>query len=225
MINAIAIDGPSGAGKTSLAKALAKKLGLRYMDTGAMYRAYAAAAIRRGLDPKDPEAAEELLLSCKLSLDYENGEQVTRVNGEDMRPYLRSPEVSKAASDLSTLPLVRMALVSYQQALARQGSYVLEGRDIGTVVLPNASVKFFLTAGEKERIERRFKQYQEEGKGKSLAEVENELKYRDKQDSEREASPLKAADDAIIIDSSKLSFSETLELMLEEVKQRGNLSS
>lgn len=221
MYYSIAIDGPSGAGKTSLAKALAMKLGLRYMDTGAMYRAYGAAALDKGLDPKNPEDVEELLMTAKISVDYENGEQVTRINGIDMRPYLRTPEVSKAASDISTLPLMRMALVAYQQTLAHTGSYVLEGRDIGTVVLPDAAVKFFVTADTDTRIDRRLKQYDEKGQAKTLDEVREEVVYRDEQDSTRAASPLKQADDAILIDSSKLSFEETLDLMLDEVRKKG----
>lgn len=219
-IEAIAIDGPSGAGKTSLAQALAQKLGLRYMDTGAMYRAYGAAALERGLDTHSPEAAEELLRECKISLDYDQGEQITRINGKDMRPYLMTPEVARAASDLSALPLIRMALVSFQQALASEHAYVLEGRDIGTVVLPDATVKIFLTASQDCRVARRMKQYEEAGQSKSAAEIEEEIAYRDKQDSERAMSPLRPAPDALIIDTSDLSFQESLDLILEMIANR-----
>lgn len=221
-INGIAIDGPSGAGKTSLAKALAERLGLRYLDTGALYRAYAVMAIERDLDPRDPEAITELLRECKISVDFEAGEQVTRINGRDLRAKLRTPEVSKMASDLSANPLIRLALLSFQQALARQQVLVLEGRDIGTVVLPEASVKIFLTAGEDERIKRRLLQYKDGGKLKSRQEVAEEIQYRDKQDSERDIAPLKPADDAIILDTSKLSFAESLDRALEIVRKSGD---
>ena len=155
MIN-IAIDGPAGAGKSTIAKAVAAKLGIIYLDTGAMYRAVAYAALKKGIDVKDPEGVAQLLENLEMDIRYENGIQNVYVNGENATPYLRTPEMSKAASDISALPVVRYKMVELQREFAAKYDVVLDGRDIGTFVLPAANCKFYMTASPEERAKRRF---------------------------------------------------------------------
>ncbi len=199
----VAIDGPAGAGKSSVARAVAKRLGFTYLDSGSMYRAMALAALRRGVAPADVAGA--------LRIDV--GDQV-RVDGEDVTAAIRTPEVSEAASQAASLPEVRAAMVAQQRRLMRDGDWVAEGRDIGTVVVPDAAVKVFLTASAEARAARRAAEV-----GADPATVLAEQVIRDQRDSEREHSPLRAADDAETLDTTDLSFDEVVERVVSLVDQ------
>ena len=187
----IAIDGPSGAGKSTLAKSVAKALGIYYLDTGAMYRAVAYAALRQGVDISNPGEVADLAGKVDLTTEYENGEQKVLLFGEDVMPYIRTPEISRAASDISAYPCVRLKLVEMQRAVAKKYDVVLDGRDIGTYVLPGAKYKFFLTADVEERAKRRYIENRSKGIDKEYAEVLSEMEKRDKNDSTRSLAPLK----------------------------------
>ncbi len=216
MIN-IAIDGPSGAGKSTLARAVAKALGIHYLDTGSMYRAVAYAALREGVDIGD--ADEVLLLTKRVDLrtEYVDGEQVNLLDGEDVMPYLRRPEISKAASDISAYPCVREKLVAMQREVARNYDVVLDGRDIGTYVLPDTKYKFFLTADSGERARRRHEELMTQGYDKPYAQVLSEIEQRDRNDSTRSLAPLRQADDAILIDTTRMNIDEVLAVMLARI--------
>ncbi|MGE5493866.1 MAG: (d)CMP kinase [Burkholderiales bacterium] len=214
----IAIDGPSGAGKSTLAKAVAKALGIYYLDTGAMYRAVAYAAIKQGVDISNPGEVEELTAKVDLVTEYENGEQKVLLFGEDVMPYIRTPEISRAASDISAYPCVRHKLVEMQREVAKKYDVVLDGRDIGTYVLPDAKYKFFLTADIEERAKRRYLENKNKGIDKEYAEVLSEMEQRDKNDSSRSLAPLKKADDAVLIDTTNMSAREVLDAVLSGVR-------
>ena len=216
----IAIDGPSGSGKSTLAKGAAKKLNIMYLDTGAMYRTCALCSIKTGIDPKDEEAVKKMLETMDLKIKFEDGVQHMILNGEDVTGFIRTEEVSKAASNISTWPFVRTALVDMQRKIAADQSFVVDGRDIGSVVLPNAKYKFFLTASAEARAKRRFLELQEKGdNNQTYEEVLKDIIWRDKQDSERSASPLVKVDDAIEIDTSDIGIEETLDLLLSYIKE------
>lgn len=219
----IAIDGPSGAGKSTMAKALAQRLGISYLDTGAMYRGMAKGCLLAGCSPSSLAQVEALLPALNLEVRFLADGQHVFVNGQDVTAELRTPEVSKAASDISALSPVRRYLVQKQRELAEHSSFVLDGRDIGTVVLPQADCKFFLTASPEERARRRFLENQEKGIACDYAAVLADLNYRDQQDSSRADSPLRPAADAIQIDSSALSIDAVLALMMDALKERGLL--
>lgn len=215
----ITIDGPAGAGKTTVSRRLAERLGYRYVDTGALYRGVAYAVQIRGVRPEDDEALAALL--ANLSLRFAAGPSGGRLllDGEDITDRIRTPAISMLASTVSARPVVRRFLLEVQQALGREKAVVFEGRDMGTVVFPGADLKFFLSASEETRAQRRFAELKEQGAAR-LEEVLQELRRRDAQDSTRELAPLKPAPDAIRIDSSALTIAQVVELMVEHARRR-----
>ena len=215
----IAIDGPSGSGKSTLAKGAAEKLGIMYLDTGAMYRTCALCAIKSGIDPKDEESVKDMLGSMDLKIKFEDGIQHMLLNGEDVTGSIRTPDVSMAASAISALPVIRTAMVDMQRKIAADQSFVVDGRDIGSVVLPDARYKFFLTASSEARAKRRCLELEQKGTPQAYEDVLKDIIQRDKQDSERAASPLVKVDDAILIDTSDIGIEETLELLLSYIKE------
>ena len=217
----VAIDGPSGAGKSTLARMLATQLNILYLDTGAMYRAMGWAALDRGLEPGSWEDVEGLLPDIQLEVSFQDGEQHTFVNGIDVNSCIRTQTVAKAASDISALPPVRRHLVAIQRRIAQKQSLVMDGRDIGTYVLPDAPYKFFLTADPPVRALRRWRELAEKDENPApLHQIEAEMAERDLQDSTRSMAPTRAADDAIIIDTSDLSIDDVLEYMLAYIGRR-----
>ena len=210
----IAIDGPGGAGKSTLAKRLAERLGCVYVDTGAIYRTVGLYVRRNEVSPSDAQAVEKLLPSLDISLEYVDGKQRMFANGEDVTDYLRTPEMSMYASAVSALPCVRAFLLESQRSLARRYSVIMDGRDIGTVVLPNADVKIFLTADERERARRRWLELREKGGEDTFEQVLADLRKRDAADSSRAIAPLAAAEDAVTLDTTELDLDESLEAML-----------
>jgi cytidylate kinase len=215
----IAIDGPSGAGKSTLGRLLARELGLLYIDTGSMYRAVGLAALQSDLSLHDAEAIGRLANEIDVDLRGDVDNLKVILNGKDVTDEIRSDAVTEASSMVSTIPAVRRAMVALQREMGRRGA-VLNGRDIGTVVFPNADVKFFLTASANERAQRRFKEEQVQHPEVSFTETLADMTERDRRDSTRSDSPLKVADDAIVIDSSGLSIAEVLEKMISEVRAR-----
>jgi len=210
MIN-IAIDGPAGAGKSSIAKALARDYGFVYVDTGAMYRALAYKAIENGIDINDFALIEQMLSNTELGITYnENGQRII-VDGEDVSDKIRTARISMGASDISAIPYVRTWLLDMQKNLAKKNNCIMDGRDIGTTILPDADVKIFLTASVEERAERRYKELILKGENVTLEEVIEDVKIRDYNDSHREVSPLKKADDAIEVDSTDLDIGQTVD--------------
>ena len=221
----IAIDGPSGAGKSSMAKLLAKRFNFLYVDTGAIYRTLALAAIRAGIDVKNSDECMALFPTLNFAMRYnEDGEQRMFLNDEDVSEMIRMPEVSVAASDVSSHADVRKFLLEMQRQLARENNVVMDGRDIGTVILPNAKLKIFLTASDTARAERRFAELTEKGVETSFEDVLKDIRYRDEQDTTRAAAPLMKAEDAVVVDSSELSFDETIERLTSIVIERFYIS-
>lgn len=216
----IAIDGPAGAGKSTIAKAIAKELGFVYVDTGALYRTAGVFALENGVEISDNENLKHLIEQTKVNIKYVNGEQKVYCNGEDYSLKIRTPEASMAASDISKIPFIREYLLSLQRDIASENDCIMDGRDIGTVVLPKAQIKIFLTADVKERAKRRYKELLEKGSGISFDEVLEDMKKRDYQDSHRGIAPLKPAEDSVIVDTSELSLEESIEKMLETIKER-----
>ena len=206
----IALDGPAGSGKSTVAKRLAKDYNILYLDTGAMYRACGLKALRMGINPKDRVAVDALAPLLNVQVKYIDGTQRTYLDGEDVSSAIRENAVSMAASDISAHPSIRVKLVEMQREIAKSMSCVLEGRDIGSTVLPNAKFKFFITASSEVRATRRFKELQERGQNVDFEQLHQEIIMRDKQDSEREFSPLKCAEDAVIVDTSDLSIDEVV---------------
>lgn len=210
-IYSIAIDGPSGAGKSSLARAAAAKFGFIYVDTGAIYRTVGLAAHRQGIDCHDEQAIKTLLPQLDISMRYnKNGEQRMILNGEDVSGDIRKPEISVCASDVASLAIVREFLMDLQRRMAREHSVIMDGRDIGTVVLPDADVKIFLTASAEARATRRLLELEQKGVKSTFDEVLDGILYRDRQDTGRAAAPLKMADDAVLLDTSDIDFAESL---------------
>lgn len=217
----IAIDGPSGAGKSSQARAIAEKFGFIYVDTGAIYRTLGLAASRRGIDSKNEAAVMELLPQLEIKMGYDSeGVQKMYLDGEDVSREIRLPEISICASDVSAHGRVREYLLEMQRKLARENNVVMDGRDIGTVVLPQAELKIFLTASAEARAKRRLLEHQSKGIDISYEEVLADIKYRDAQDSGREAAPLAQAEDAVLVDCSETDFQQTFELMCALVGER-----
>ena len=219
MIN-IAIDGPAGAGKSTIAKAVAGRLGIIYLDTGAMYRSVAYAVLKSGADVGDEKAVSQVLDGLDMDIRYENGAQQIYVNGENVTPYLRAPHMSKAASDVSALPVVRYKMVELQREFARTHDVVLDGRDIGTFVLPDANCKFFMTADPDERAKRRYKELSEKGEKCDYDTVLKDIIQRDYNDSHRAVAPLKQADDAYYLDTTRLSIDEVIEKVVKVVEEK-----
>lgn len=207
----IAIDGPAGAGKSTIAKRIAKELNFIYVDTGAMYRAMALYLLRAGIAPEDTKRIEEACREAEISIEYRDGEQVVLLGGENVNAYLRTEEVGNMASYSSAVPAVREKLVELQQKLAKAADVVMDGRDIGTVVLPQADVKVYLTASSATRAKRRYLELLEKGEEADLATIEQDIIERDDRDMHREHSPLRRAEDAVLVDSSDLTIDEVVE--------------
>ena len=217
----IAIDGPSGAGKSTLAKSVSKDLGYLYVDTGAIYRTIGYGVYRRGADPKDGEAVAALLPEFEVGLTYgADGLQHMTLNGEDVTEQIRLPEVSLCASAVSAHPAVRAHLLEMQRKLAREHNVVMDGRDIGTVVLPDATVKIFLTASLEERANRRCRELEQRGTPEVYERVLEEMSQRDYNDSHRAAAPLKQAEDAVLLDTTELDFQQSEEAILRIIRER-----
>ena len=217
----IALDGPVSAGKSSLADEVARRLNILHLDTGAMYRAIGLAAIRQGIDPRDEQPVCAMLAKgcAQVDIRFDKGRQQTLLNGRPVDDDIRSQEAGSAASAVSRYPAVRKYLVTRQQELARDISMIVDGRDIGTVVLPDARAKIFLSASPEVRALRRHKQLRSKGTSVSFEEVLSELVDRDKQDRERAADPLRQAEDAVPLDTSNLNFNESVEAILAIVKE------
>ena len=216
---AIAIDGPSGAGKSSLARRCAAAFGFLYVDTGAIYRTVGLAALRRGIDRRDEAAVKALLPELQIEMRYnEAGEQRMVLNGEDVSAEIRLPEVSICASDVSALQAVRAFLLEMQRKMAREHDVIMDGRDIGTVVLPDAELKIFLSASAEARAERRLKELRQKGVEASFEEVLRDIEYRDEQDTKRAAAPLRAAEDAVPVDTTEIDFEASFRLLCEVIE-------
>lgn len=219
----VAIDGPSGAGKSSVAKAVASVLGFSCLDTGAMYRAIAWKALQNGIDLQDEAALTSLASSSEITFGHNPGDPMPRqvyIDGEDITDAIRTAEIDKAVSPVSATAGVRKALVAQQQRIGSQGNYVVEGRDIGTAVFPNAAVKVFLTASSEERAHRRVRQNADRGVGSiNYEEVLADIKRRDEVDSTRAASPLKPADDAIMLESTQLHIEDVIGMICDYARQ------
>lgn len=216
----IAIDGPSGAGKSTLARWLARELGYMYLDTGAMYRALALKLLRRGADLTDDASMERLVESTEIELREEAGKLAVLLDGRDVTAEIRTPEVSQMASKASALKVVRARLLELQRAVGKRGSVVAEGRDIGTVVFPQAEVKIFLDASTEERARRRFQELQVAGRSVEFEDTLRELAERDKRDSERDLAPLCQATDAVRVDSTGADAMQVAAMVLDLVKEK-----
>lgn len=221
MCIAVAIDGPAGAGKSSVAKAVGKQLGLLYVDTGALYRTVGLAALRKGVDASSKAEVEALLKEISVEMDFsETSGQVVLLNGEDVSGLIRTPQVSMAASDFSALPVVREYLLSLQRDIAKTKNVIMDGRDIGTVVLPQAQVKIFLTASPESRAQRRYKELVEKGEKTTVKDVLRDVIKRDYNDTNRKAAPLRPAEDSILVDTTNLDFEGSVEAVAKIIRER-----
>jgi len=216
----IAIDGPAGAGKSTVAQELARRLGLAYLDSGATYRAAALKVLDRGVSPEDEQSAVEAIACADIELTTGAPHQRVLLDGRDVTSQIRTPEVTRVAARVSRLPEVRKKLVALQRSLAQGRGIVMEGRDIGTVVFPNASCKIFLKADPEERARRRLEQEKEQGRTATLEQTSGEISQRDQLDAERPISPLVAAPDALEIDSTRLAAHEVVERILQLLRER-----
>jgi len=217
---AVAIDGPAGAGKSSVAKAAAKALAFIYVDTGALYRTVALYMLRHGIDPEDTQAVIDALQGVDVDLCHKEDGQHVMLCGEDVTAEIRTPAVSMAASTCSAIPAVRSFLMALQTGMAERHNVLMDGRDIGTVVLPNAQVKIFLTASAEERARRRCLELEQKGKPEPYEAVLADIVNRDEQDMNRETAPLKPAPDSILLDTSDLDFEQVVEKLLKIVRER-----
>lgn len=221
MCIAVAIDGPAGAGKSSVAKAVGKQLGLLYVDTGALYRTVGLAALRKGVDPSSKAEVEALPKEISVEMDFsETSGQAVLLNGEDVTGLIRTPEVSMTASDISALPIVREYLLGLQRNIAKTKNVIMDGRDIGTVVLPNAQVKIFLTASPESRAERRYKELVEKGEKTTVKDVLRDVIKRDYNDTNRKAAPLRPAEDSVLVDTTNLDFDGSVEAVAKIIRER-----
>ena len=211
----IAIDGPAGAGKSTIAKRLAKKLGFIYVDTGAMYRAMAYYFLQHNIDAKDENAIAAACPDVDVTITYENGEQQVLLNGENVNGVIRNEDVGNMASSTSVYPVVRKKLVELQRQLAKSADVIMDGRDIGTCVLPDAQVKIYLTASSATRAKRRYDELTEKGVSCDLAEIEKDIIDRDYRDMHRETSPLRQAEDAVLVDSSEMNIDEVVDAIYQ----------
>ena len=211
----IAIDGPAGAGKSTIAKMAAKKLDFIYVDTGAMYRAMALYFLRREIDAKDEKKIAEACEHINVTIAYQEGEQQVLLNGENVNAFIRTEEVSMMTSNTSKYPAVREKLLYLQRELAAANNVIMDGRDIGTCVLPDAELKIYLTASASERAKRRYLEQKERGVESDLAQIERDISARDEQDMNREIAPLKQAEDAVYLDSSDLTIDEVVNKIIE----------
>ena len=218
---AIAIDGPAGAGKSTIAKRVAEELNFMYVDTGALYRAVALCAIQKNIEPDDSQRVSEMLSEIKVQLAFNyRFEKVVLLDGRDVSSQIRTPEVSMAASKISALPQVRAYLLDLQRDIAKENNVIMDGRDIGTVVLPDARVKIFLTASPQVRAERRYKELSEKGANVSFDEVLRDVNERDYNDSHRKTAPLKPAEDSVFVDTTDLDFEQSVEKIISVIKER-----
>lgn len=215
----IAIDGPGGAGKSTVAKAVAKELGIVYVDTGALYRTVGLYVDRKGVDPHDSAAVAALLPEIRLELTYENGSQHVLLNGEDPGDAIRTPKMSMYASAVSAIPAVREFLLETQRRIAREQSVVMDGRDIGTVILPDAEIKIFMTASPECRARRRYEELIAKGQRTTYEAVLEELNQRDYQDSTRTGAPAEAAADAVLLDNTGMTLEENVEAVITLVRR------
>ena len=217
---AIALDGPAGAGKSSIAKRAAKALGYIYVAPGALYRTIGLAAMRAGVEPQPSAEVDSLLSRITVSLEFnEQGEQVVLLDGEDVSSLIRTPEASMMASKISAVPSVRAYLLDLQRDMAKTHNVIMDGRDIGTVVLPDAKIKIFLTASPEARAERRYKELVEKGTDTTFEEVLRDVKERDYNDSHRAIAPLKPAEDSILVDTTELDFEQSVEAIINVIKE------
>lgn len=216
----IAIDGPAGAGKSTISKKVSNNIGFVYIDTGALYRAIGYYAVSNGIDPKDSKRVSEFLKGINISLDFIDGKQCVLIDGIDVSDKIRTPEISMAASNVSAIPKVREFLLDLQKNIALKNNVVMDGRDIGTVVLPNADIKIFLTASIEERAKRRYNDLIKRDKNIKFQDVLNDVKQRDYNDSSRAIAPLKPADDAIIVDTTGESLEQSVERLLSLIKEK-----
>ena len=217
----IAVDGPSGAGKSSLARRCAAAFGFIYVDTGAIYRCVGLAAYRKGVDRKDCNAVAALLPELEIKMAYDDkGEQRMYLNGEDVSREIREPHISLCASDVSAIPQVRAFLLEMQRKMARENNVIMDGRDIGTVVLPDAQLKIFLTASPEARAERRMLELKEKGMEQSYETVLAEIIERDRKDTQRETAPLKEAEDAVHVDTSDINFEESFDVLCKIIEEK-----
>lgn len=215
MIYNIAIDGPAGAGKSTIARRVARELSFIYVDTGAMYRAMALYLLRRKVNRDDTEQIGNICQDAEISIEYQNGEQIVLLNGENVNSYLRTEEVGNMASVSSAVPRVREKLLSLQRKLAKDMSVVMDGRDIGTTILPDADVKIYLTASSLTRARRRYLELQEKGTVCNLDDIQKDIEERDQRDMSREISPLRQAEDAVLVDSSNLTIQQVVDRILQ----------
>lgn len=211
----IAIDGPAGAGKSTIAKIVAKKLGFIYVDTGAMYRTMALACYRDGIKAEEEEKVVEKCNNVDITLGYENGTQKVYLNGEDVSELIRQEEIGNMTSAIAVYPPVRKILVAMQQELAKKNNVVMDGRDIGTAVLPGADLKIYLTASARTRAERRYKELIEKGQSCDIDEIEKDIEERDYRDMHRDVSPLKQAEDAVLVDSSDMNIEQVVDEIIK----------
>ncbi len=216
----VAIDGPAGAGKSTIAKMAAERLGFVYVDTGAMYRALALYFVRLGIKPEEKEKIKQALPALHITLTHQDGEQVVLLDGENVNDFIRTQEVGSMASCISPLPAVREKLLFLQRELAKRTSVIMDGRDIGTVVLPDADIKIYLTADPGVRAKRRCLELEAKGEACDEEEILREIIARDEQDMTREISPLKKAEDAVVLDASKLTAEEVTERLVALIRER-----
>ena len=219
-VYSIAIDGPAGAGKSTIARRAAAELGFVYVDTGAIYRTVGYAVSKREIDPSDTEKIDELLPRLRVKLAWKDGVQHMYLDGADVSKKIRLPEVSSMASKVSAIPSVRAFLLDTQRNAAKTNNVIMDGRDIGTVVLPDADVKIYLTASAEVRAKRRFLELQEQGRNDTYEEVLKDMIERDYRDMHRAVAPLKQADDAVLLDTSELSLEESIEAILNIIRER-----
>ena len=219
----IAIDGPGGAGKSTVAKAVAKKLDILYVDTGALYRTVGLFVKMNEVEPRDAAAVEALLPKIDIEVKYEDGAQCVYLNGVNYKDAIRTPEISMYASIVSAIPAVRAFLLETQKDIARKNSVIMDGRDIGTVILPNADVKIFMTASAECRAMRRYKELVEKGQDVKYEDVLAEMNQRDAQDANREVAPATAAEDAILLDNTDLTFDGSVDAIVELARKTGKI--
>lgn len=221
MPTAVALDGPAGAGKSSIAKRAAKELGFIYVDTGALYRTIGLAACRAGVEPVDSPEVDALLEKITVELTFnDKGEQVVLLNGEDVSGEIRTPEASMTASKISAIPNVRAYLLDLQRDMAKTNDIIMDGRDIGTVVLPDAQVKIFLTASPEARAGRRYKELIEKGMSVKYEDILSDVIERDYNDTHRKTAPLKAAEDSVTVDTTELDFEQSVNAIISVIKEK-----